>query len=150
LEEERVRSGEIYFLGAMLLLLAAVLREAAELRGVFQGVPAGAGSLAQIMGVGAILLVIGLAFQTRHEGRSSFTGMIRYLFSGDVVMLLLAVIVYGLIMANLGFAISTFIFLLGTMFLLDRSNLRQKAIISLGTVVTIVILFTFLFEVVLP
>jgi len=150
LEEERVRSGELYFLGAMLLLLVAVLREAAELLGVFQGVPAGAGSLAQMVGVGAVLLVIGLAFHTRREGRSSFMGMIRYLFSGDVVLLLLAVIVYGLIMANLGFAISTFIFLLGTMFMLDRNNLRQKAIISLGTVVTIVLLFTFLFEVVLP
>lgn len=150
MEEERVRSGELYFLGAMLLLLVAVLREAAELLGVFQGVPAGAGSLAQMVGVGAVLLVIGLAFHTRREGRSSFMGMIRYLFSGDVVLLLLAVIVYGLIMANLGFAISTFIFLLGTMFMLDRNNLRQKAIISLGTVVTIVLLFTFLFEVVLP
>jgi len=103
-----------------------------------------------MVGVGAVLLVIGLAFHTRREGRSSFMGMIRYLFSGDVVLLLLAVIVYGLIMANLGFAISTFIFLLGTMFMLDRNNMRQKAIISLGTVVTIVLLFTFLFEVVLP
>jgi len=65
-------------------------------------------------------------------------------------MLLAAVIVYGLVLVQLGFTIATFLFLLGTMYFLDKSNLRQKALISLGTVIAIVVLFTFLFEVVLP
>jgi len=150
LEAKRVRSGEVFFLGALLLLLGAVLHQAALLSGVFQGVPAGPGSLAQIMAVGAVLLIVILSVQARRDDRLSLTSASRYLFSRDVVMLLAAVIVYGLVLVQLGFAIATFLFLLGTMYLLDKSNLRQKALISLGTVIAIVVLFTFLFEVVLP
>ena len=150
MEEKRVRSGEVFFLGALLLLLGAVLHQAARLRGVFQGVPAGPGSLAQIMAVGAILLIGILSLQARRGDRISLTSASRYLFSRDVIMLLAAVIVYGLVLVQLGFAIATFLFLLGTMYFLDKSNLRQKALISLGTVIAIVVLFTFLFEVVLP
>ncbi|MBS3873916.1 MAG: tripartite tricarboxylate transporter TctB family protein [Firmicutes bacterium] len=150
MNEERARSGEVFFLGGLLLLLLAVLQQAAKLRGVFQGIPAGAGSLAQLMVVGAILLVITLAIQARRLHRDNIAGAISYLFSRDVVLLLSAVIVYGLVLVHLGFAISTFLFLLGTMFFLDKNNLRQKAIISLGTVLVIVVVFTFLFEVVLP
>ena len=148
--EERIRSGEVFFLGAMLLVLGAVLHQAAQLRGVFQGIPAGPGSLAQIIAVGAVILILVLSFQARRHGRLSLLSTSRYLFSRDVVMLLAAVIVYGLVLVQLGFAIATFLFLLGTMYLLDKSNLRQKALISLGTVIAIVVLFTFLFEVVLP
>ena len=150
MEEKRVRSGEVFFLVALLLLLGAVLHQAAQLRGVFQGIPAGPGSLAQIMAVGAVLLIVILSVQARRGDRLSLISTSRYLFSRDVVMLLTAVIVYGLVLVQLGFEIATFLFLLGTMYYLDKSNLRQKALISLGTVIAIVVLFTFLFEVVLP
>jgi len=147
--EER-RSGEVYFLGALLLLLGAVLSQALQLEGVFQGEPAGPGSLAQLMVVSALLLVLGIARQAGRGGIGTLPATLQYLFSRDVIMLLAAVIIYGLLVDIFGFEITTFLFLLGTMYMLDNSKLRQKAIISFGTVATIVVLFTFLFEVVLP
>jgi len=148
--KEASRPGELLFLAMIGVLIAILFPEALELPGVFQAVYGGPGSLAQIMLVAMSLLAVFLAVPAVRKGQHGLQQTIKYLFSRDAVMLLVTVSIYALVVDRIGFIIATFAFLLITMYLLDKSKLPQKAILCAATVGTIWLLFSFLFEVVLP
>jgi len=150
--DSRVASGpgELLFLAVIGVLIAVLFPEALELQGVFHRVYGGPGSLAQIMLIAMSLLTIFLALPAARKGQHGLAQTIKYLFSRDAVMLLVTVTIYALVVDLIGFIIATFAFLLATMYLLDKSKLPQKAILCAATVGTVWLLFSFLFEVVLP
>jgi hypothetical protein len=72
------------------------------------------------------------------------------IFPGKILHVLLMVLLYTMTMPLMGFAISTFLFLLITMFILSREKIKRIFLTSAGIVVAIVIIFQFVFKVNLP
>ena len=86
----------------------------------------------------------GVAFGTK--ARELFA----YLFPGKVGVIVLYCVVYAVILNFLGFAVSTLIFLAGSMITLNRERKVRSVLISVITLACIMILFQFIFKVQLP
>lgn len=72
------------------------------------------------------------------------------LFPPSVAVILLYVVIYAVLLQFLGFTISTFLFLAGSMLTLNRKHILKTLIISAGILIGILIIFQYLFQVVLP
>jgi hypothetical protein len=130
--------------------MARLFIEALKLNGVFQGQWAGPGSLAQMLLLAMGVLIIALMASAWRQGSAALRATVSYLFSRDAVLLLFTVIAYTFAMGILGFEVATFVFLLSSMYLLDSRKPLQKAIIALATVGVVYLIFSMLFEVILP
>lgn len=75
---------------------------------------------------------------------------IQFLLPGKVPLILLYVLVYAIILPKLGFVISTLVFLLGSMFTLNREKPIRTLIVSVCVLAGIVLIFQYIFKVVLP
>ena len=144
--------GEYKMMGLLFVICLGLFLDSLRSPGVFQGVSNGPGSIPQIV-AGALLLMIGfLAFQLYRKDykEGSLKDCALYLFDSEVVMLLSTLIVYGLVVETIHFIPATFLFLVATMYLLDRKNLLQKILISAGALGVLYLIFSTLFQVVLP
>lgn len=144
--------GEYIIIGVLFFITGALFVEAAKLPGLFGGAANGSGALPQIM-TGTVLLLIvlvtiNLIKSSYKQGKIKET--ISYLFSRDVVILLVAVICYAFLLETLHFKITTLLFLWSCMFFFDRKRPLHKLIIAIGTLIITVFIFSTIFNVLLP
>lgn len=139
----------------MLLLLGisvALFADSLRSEGLFQGHSAGPGSIPQLVGAALILMIVGLAVQFVKRGykEGSFSDLMHHLFDREVVILLITLTIYGFVLETLHFIPATFLFLVGTMYLLEPKRLLLKVGVSAVTLAALYLIFSTLFRVVLP
>lgn len=146
------RKGEFKMLALLFVIFAALFAESLRVEGIFQGRSNGPGGIPQIVSLLMLILVAAQAFTQWKQGykEGSFGDVVRYLFDKDVVILLVLVVLYGLLVEMLTFIPTTIGFLVAAMYLLERINLVKKVIIAVGTVAVLVLIFSTIFQVVLP
>lgn len=74
----------------------------------------------------------------------------RFLFPGQVGIITIYCLVYAVLLGLVGFMVSTFAFLAGSMLTLNREKKVQPFVVSAITLACIMILFQFIFKVQLP
>lgn len=144
--------GEYKMMVLLFVIGVALFVDSLRSPGVFQGHSAGPGSIPQLVAGALVLMVLGLAMQYLKRGYKdgSFGDLIHYLFEREVVILLTTLTIYAFIIETIHFVPATFLFLVSTMWLLDPKKLLQKVIISAGTLGVLYLIFSTLFQVVLP
>ena len=144
--------GEYKMLALLFIICAGLFFDSLRSPGLFQGVSSGPGSIPQLVAGALILMVLALAIQLLRRGHreGSFKECAHYLFDKDVVILLVTVSIYGLVVETIHFVPATFLFLVATMYLLERKHLLLKIAVSAGTVGALYLIFSTLFQVVLP
>ena len=73
-----------------------------------------------------------------------------FLFPGKVGIIALYCVIYAVVLNLVGFAVSTFLFLVGSMLTLSAGKKLRTLLVSLLTTVAIIILFQYIFKVQLP
>ena len=76
--------------------------------------------------------------------------LFQFLFPGMVGVIIVYCLVYAVLLNFLGFAVSTLIFLVGSMVTLNREHKLRSFVISAVTLACIIVLFQFIFKVQLP
>lgn len=144
--------GEYKMLALLMLICGALFYDALRSPGLAQGMSSGPGSIPQLVAGALVLMVIALVIQCIKRGyqEGSFADAVHYLFDREVVVLLSTVAVYGLVVETIHFVPATFLFLVATMYLLERKQLWLKVAVSAGTVGVLYLIFSTLFQVVLP
>jgi putative tricarboxylic transport membrane protein len=97
-------------------------------------------------------MIIGLAIQfaRRDYREGSFGELLHHLFDKQVIFLIATLTIYGFIVETIHFVPATFLFLVATMYLLEPKKLLLKVIVSAGTLAVLYLIFSTLFQVVLP
>ena len=108
-----------------------------------------------IMTVMAVLMLMELrgcesAFTKEDSLAARVKATFAELFPPSVSIILLYVVIYAVLLRFLGFTISTFLFLGGSMITLNRVHVVKTLLISAGILIGILIVFQHLFQVVLP
>ena len=108
-----------------------------------------------IMLLGAVVSVLeARGWENAHEGKLSLTEKLvkgyRMIFPQKTLIIALYCLIYAIILNWFGFNISTFIFLYASMLTLHPKQPVKLALISLGTVACIYIIFVMVFRVRLP
>lgn len=144
--------GELKMCALLLVISGALFVDSLRSEGFLQGVSNGPGSIPQLVSGVLVLMVIAVAVSLLRQGykEGTFSELAHFLFDKEVVILLSSVILYGLLVETLHFIPTTILFLIATMYLLDRKQLVKKVIISVGTVAVLVLIFSTLFQVILP
>ena len=76
--------------------------------------------------------------------------LFQFLFPGMVGIIILYCLLYAILLGFVGFPISTFAFLAGSMLTLNRANKVRSFVVSAITLACIMVLFQFIFKVQLP
>jgi hypothetical protein len=136
----------------LLVICVALFVDSLRSPGIFQGQSAGPGSIPQLVTGALVLMIVGLAIQflRKNYREGSFGDLLHHLFDKHVIYLLTTLIVYGLIVETIHFVPATFLFLVTTMYLLEPKKLLLKVIVSAGTLGVLYLIFSTLFQVVLP
>jgi phosphatidylglycerophosphate synthase len=144
--------GEYKMMLVLLIICVALFVDSLRSPGLFQGESAGPGSIPQLVTGALILMIVGLAIQfaRKRYREGSFGDLLHHLFDKHVVMLLATLTIYGFVVETIHFVPATFAFLVATMYLLDPRKLLLKVIISAGTLAVLYLVFSTLFQVVLP
>jgi hypothetical protein len=144
--------GEYKMIVLLFVICAALFADSLRSEGIFQGQSAGPGSIPQLVGAATLLIIAGLAIQFFRRGyqEGTFADLMHHLFNRDVVILLITLTIYGFIVETLHFIPATFLFLVATMYLLDPKKLWLKIAVSAGTLAGLYLIFSTLFQVVLP
>lgn len=146
------RPGELFFIIILFAIFGAFLIEAVKLTGLIQGASKGPGTIPQLV-VFLVLILICIQgfFQIRnYSNKEKLDEILGYLFSKEVVLILLMVVLYAFLLEKLHFEITTLLFLFTAMYFIDRRKPLQKLLVSLGAIGFIVVVFAYLFKVVLP
>jgi len=152
-EPDQVRpKGEYKMMLLLFIICVALFGDSLRSEGFFQGQSAGPGSIPQLVGGALILMIVGLAIQFARKGykEGTFGDLLHHLFDREVVILLITLTIYGFVLETLHFVPSTFLFLVGTMYLLEPKKLLLKVAVSAGTLAGLYLIFSTLFQVVLP
>ncbi len=145
------KPGELLFVIFLFAITAAFLYEAMKLPGLQKGLANAPGAIPQLITVTVLVLICLVAAPLLRQGRKqAAAGAIGFLFSKEVVVLLILVLGYAFILELLHFELTTLIFLWTGMYFLERKNPFKKLIISVGTVGVIILIFFYAFRVVLP
>lgn len=144
--------GEYKMMLVLFIICMALFVDSLNSPGFFQGQSAGPGSIPQLVSGGLVLMIIGLAVQFYRKGyeEGSFGDLLHHLFDKQVVILLTTLTIYGFIVETIHFVPATFLFLVVSMYLLEPKKLWLKLLVSAGTVGVLYLIFTTLFQVVLP
>jgi putative tricarboxylic transport membrane protein len=144
--------GEYKMMLLLFILCGALFVDSLRSPGVFQGESAGPGSIPQLVTGALVLMVIGLAMQFLRHGykEGTLADLMHHLFDKEVVILLTMLALYGFVVETIHFVPATFLFLVGTMYLLDRRKLLLKVAVSATTLAVLYLIFSTLFQVVLP
>lgn len=148
---KKEKPGELYFIFFLFLLTGAFLLESFKLKGVLQGSFNGPGAIPQIMSLTILFMLFLVCIQyVRNHKEAAPVKVVRYLFSAEVITLLVLVTLYALFLELLHFEITTLLFLWAGMFLLERRNPLKKLIISVCTLGLIILIFAYVFRVIMP
>jgi putative tricarboxylic transport membrane protein len=144
--------GEFKMMALLFVICGALFVDSLRSPGIFQGESAGPGSIPQIVTGALLLMIIGLAMQflKRRYKEGTFGELIHHLFDKEVVILLVMLVLYGLVLETVHFVPATFVFLVVTMFLLEPKKPVLKVIVSAATLAGLYLIFSTLFQVVLP
>lgn len=144
--------GEFKMMLLLFVIALALFIGALDSPGFFQGESAGPGSIPQLVSGSLVLMIAALAVQTWRKTyqEGSFADLMHHLFDKQVIVLLAAVTIYGLVVETLHFVPATFIFLVAVMYLLEPGKLWLKLAVSAGTLSVLYLIFSTLFQVVLP
>lgn len=144
--------GEYKMMLLLFIIVVALFIDSLNSEGVFQGANAGPGSIPQLVGACTILMILGTALQYFRKGYKdgSFADLMHHLFDRDVVILLITLAIYGFILEPFHFVPATFLFLVSTMYLLEPKNILLKILVSAGVLGILYLIFSTLFQVVLP
>jgi len=144
--------GEYKMMLVLFIIVVTLFIGSLYSQGIFQGESAGPGSIPQLVGGCTILMIIGLGIQYFRKGykEGSFTDLMHHLFDREVVILLITLTIYGFILEPLHFIPATFLFLVTTMYLLEPKKLLLKIAVSAGVLGLLYLIFSTLFQVVLP
>lgn len=144
--------GEYKLMALLFAICMALFVGSLDSPGFFQGHSAGPGSIPQLVAGALLLMIIGLAVQYWRRGyrEGSWAELMHHLFDRQVVVLLVNLCIYGFVLETLHFVPATFIFLVATMYLLERKQFWLKVVVSAGTLGLLYLIFTTLFQVVLP
>lgn len=144
--------GEYKMMLVLFLISAALFGDSLSSEGFFQGVSAGPGSIPQLAGAMTLLMIAGLAIQFFRKGykEGTFADLMHHLFDREVVILLVTLTIYGFIVETIHFVPATFLFLVVTMYLLEPKKLLLKIVVSAGVLAVLYLIFSTLFQVVLP
>lgn len=144
--------GEYKMLALLFVISVGLFVDSLRSPGLAEGISNGPGSIPQLVAGLLILMVVALAVQFFRSGykEGSISQLLTYLFDKEVVILLITISIYGFILELLTFVPSTFLFLVSTMYLLERKQFKLKIVVSAGTVAALYFIFSTLFRVVLP
>jgi len=144
--------GEYKMMLVLFIISAALFGDSLYSEGFFQGVSAGPGSIPQLAGAMTLLMIAGLAIQFFRKGykEGTFADLMHHLFDREVVVLLVTLTIYGFIVETIHFVPATFLFLVVTMYLLEPKKLLLKIVVSAGVLAVLYLIFSTLFQVVLP
>jgi putative tricarboxylic transport membrane protein len=151
-EQQPIRHGEYKVAAILLVISIALFIDSLRSEGIFQGRSAGPGSIPQLASGVLVLMLLGVVVQHVRSGykEGTFADFARHVLDKDVVILLLTLTIYGFIVETIHFLPATFLFLVATMYLLERKKLVQKVLVSTGTLAGLYLIFTTVFRVVLP
>ncbi len=144
--------GEFKMMLVLLVICVALFVDSLRSPGIFQGQSAGPGSIPQLVTGALVLMIVALAIQylRKNYREGSFGDLLHHLFDRQVIFLLATLIVYGLVVETIHFVPATFLFLVATMYLLEPKKLLLKVIVSACTLAVLYLIFSTLFQVVLP
>ena len=127
--------GEYKMMLVLFAICGALFVDSLRSPGFFQGQSAGPGSIPQLVAGALVLMIVALAIQFARRGyrEGTFGDLLHHLFDKDVAILLTTLTLYGFVVETIHFVPATFLFLVGTMYLLDPRKLIAKVIISAGT-----------------
>lgn len=144
--------GEYKMMVVLFIISLALFVDSLRSEGIFQGHSAGPGSIPQLVSGALVLMIVGLAIQfyRRDYREGGFGDLLHHLFDKEVVILLIMLVLYALVVETIHFVPATFLFLVGTMYLLEPDKLVLKLVVSAGTLGLLYLIFSTLFQVVLP
>jgi putative tricarboxylic transport membrane protein len=144
--------GEYKMMLVLFIICMALFVDSLRSPGFFQGHSAGPGSIPQLVTGALLLMIAGLAIQFVRKGyrEGSFGDLLHHLFDKQVVILLTTLTIYGFVVETIHFVPATFLFLVATMYLLEPKKLLLKVVVSAGTLAVLYLIFSTLFQVVLP
>lgn len=148
------KPGELLFLIIFSAIVIALFIESVKLDGVFQGTNKGSGTIPQIIVMGMLVMICMHAVRLL-KSKNWFRHFLsaearRYLFSRNVNIMFVMILLYTLFLETLHFKLATFLFLFILMYILDPKRPLHKLIIAVGTVFCVVLIFGTIFEVALP
>lgn len=146
------KPGELYFLSMLSLVFVLFLYEALKNKGLLEGKISGPGIIPQLIAVGSIIMIFILFMQfiKNHYKEGKVFEVIETLFSKNLVVIIVAVVLYALLLEKFKFILTSGAFLFFSMIALEPKKIINKLIISTATLVFIVLIFKYVFQVVLP
>ncbi len=144
--------GEFKLLLILFVMGVAWLIESFGSDGIVQGVSNGPGSIAQLTAVILVMLVVKQGFGLWRQGyRDGVWADVRsYLFGRKVVMMIAAILLYGLAVERLTFVPAGIVFCTAMMYVLDRKDFWKKLMISVFFIGIVYVIFSWVFKVILP
>lgn len=99
--------------------------------------------------ISALLLIFSILIyiEERRKGQVEFKTL---LFSKEIIVIIILLVLYGLLLETIGFEIATFGFLFIAISYLSKKDILKNLIISSLTVVVIIFIFKTVFKVMLP
>ena len=110
-------------------------------------------ALVMLLMTGAILLELRGGPRPFEDGLPLFKKAketFAFLFPGKVGIIVLYCVLYAIALGLIGFAVSTFLFLLLSLITLSHENMLRTLVIAGVTTVSILVLFQYIFQVQLP
>ncbi len=144
--------GEYKMMLVLFVICLALFVDSLRSPGIFQGQSAGPGSIPQLVTGALLLMLAALAIQFARKGyrEGSLGDLLHHLFDRQVIFLLATLTIYGFVVETIHFVPATFLFLVATMYLLEPKKLLLKVIVSASTLAVLYLIFSTLFQVVLP
>lgn len=144
--------GEFFFAAFLMIITLLLLIESLKLEGIFQNKFSSAGSMPQTLSIIVLLLFSLIIFDLKKEKyiNGNLKDTLYFIFTKKTVQLLSCIIAYGVLLSFLGFEIATLLFLIVTMYVIEKKDLKSKILISLAILVSLVIIFKFIFQLILP
>ena len=158
MKKRKLEKGELGFIA--ILGVFSLICFVASLK-IFVDAPTikGEGTVPLITSTILLIMTATIFFETRGCPRGFEKGaalgqkareVFQYLFPGQVGIITVYCLVYAVLLGLVGFAVSSFAFLAGSMLTLNREKKIQPFIVSAITLACIMILFQFIFKVQLP
>lgn len=106
--------------------------------------------VSMIMLITSILIYKDIKDNSKERYNSSLKKTMTLLFNKDVLGMIIFILIYTIMLSIAGFKITTLFFLWGSMIFLKVGNWKKTLIISVSTVASIILIFSFVFKVILP
>lgn len=145
-------AGELKLLALLLIIGLAFLVDSFNSSGIFQGDNSGSGTIAQIISLALVLFIIGRAIVLLKSGHKegSLKDAQKFLLARDVVLIIGMILLYGCFVEMFHFVPTSLVFLIISMYMLEKKNLVKKTIVSCLYIGALYLIFNTAFQVVLP